>query len=131
MVFGTELQDWFPLLKAITWPGTQLIQPYVITCNLTNAFPCSDQYKTPRNRILQIVEYTHGLYFRFSSIHAQRLERRQVFHTGKCFYTIYLSQNSVFSCLFVLPINNTRSDKSILYSQFFIFLENYTKRWIQ
>lgn len=36
----------------------------------------SDQYKTPRNRILHIVEYTHGLYFRFSSIHVQRSERR-------------------------------------------------------
>lgn len=36
----------------------------------------SDQYKTRRNRILQIVEHTHGLYFLFSSIHVQRPEGR-------------------------------------------------------
>ena len=36
----------------------------------------SDQYKTRRNRILQIVEHTHGLYFLFSSIHVQWPEGR-------------------------------------------------------
>lgn len=64
----------------------------------------SDQCKTRRNRILEIVEHIHGLHFLFSRKHVQRLERRYVFQREKMFlHDLFITKFSLL--MFVCPAN--------------------------
>jgi len=123
MVFRIELQDWFPLLKTITWAGSQLIQPCVITCNLKRL--SSDQYKTRRNRILQLMAYIFS--FQVYTYNGQNADKSFI---QENLFTRFI-YHKIQSFLVCLSCESTIQDQMKVYYILGFFLENYMKRWIQ